>query len=153
MSLEYVSKLTSYYNNRRFKQAVAKNYLKVFESNFETVNVYDIAVESFYSNLDDVTIQIKDIVKKTLTQLANENDDQVATDVAGWYLEPFPRQPGESEDGALQRKKQAGNQVIQELQQLRQEQELIEGGLEARRKIVEEQRSEIADESTINQMQ
>ena len=51
-----VNKVTKYYDNQRFKQAVINNYLNVFEFNFEFVNVFDIAMELYYANLDETTI-------------------------------------------------------------------------------------------------
>ena len=60
MALDYVNKIVNYYENKRFQNAVVANFLNVFEFNFEFVNVYDIAVELYYANLDSTTIQIKD---------------------------------------------------------------------------------------------
>lgn len=120
MSLEHVERVAACLQNRRLRQAAARNCLRVFESNFEPVGCYDVAVESFYSNLDDVTIQIRDAVKRALTALVRENDDQITADVAGWFLDP-PRADDDPE-----RRRQAGRDIITELQQLKHGQPLLE---------------------------
>ena len=59
----------------------------MFEFNFEFVNVYDIAVELYYANLDDTTIQIKDHVRKLLTKIVQDHPQQAAH----WFLNPFAK--------------------------------------------------------------
>lgn len=48
-------------------------------------------MESFYSNLDDVTIQIKALVKKTLKDIITDEDmdEEITVDIANWFVEPF----------------------------------------------------------------
>ncbi|CAL6087611.1 Conserved_hypothetical protein [Hexamita inflata] len=114
MSLEFVQRITKYYDNKRFKQAVIQNYVNVFEFNFEYVNVFDIAVEMYYANLDETTIQIKDTVRKTLTKLLRENPESAGV----WFCTPFARLPDEDDTAAEQRKQAKTQEISAEIQVL-----------------------------------
>eukprot|EP00703_Trepomonas_sp_PC1_P004546 JAP92060.1 Hypothetical protein TPC1_16115 [Trepomonas sp. PC1] len=123
MSLQMVNRVTKYYDNQRFKQAVINNYLNVFEFNFEFVNVFDIAMELYYANLDETTIQIRDVVKRTLTLIIQQNADQ--RQIASWFLNPFPKLEDETDEEAEVRRNQRADELTEELSAVVQKQQVI----------------------------
>lgn len=104
-------------------------------------------MESFYSNLDDVTIQIKALVKKTLKDIITDEamDEEVAVDLADWFIAPFEVGPNESDDAYKKRRAEAGKATIGDLQELKSPQEVLGDRRGDEESIVSDSRSVIAD--------
>lgn len=83
--------------------------------------MYDIAVELYYANLDDTTIQIKDHVRKLLTRIVQDHPQQAAH----WFLNPFAKSSqNESDEECLVRKQKMAEEVENNIKQCSQKQQI-----------------------------
>jgi ribosomal protein S10 len=80
-------------------------------------------MELYYANLDETTIQIRDIVKRTLTLIIQQNADQ--RQIASWFLNPFPKLEDETDEEAEIRRNRRADELTEELVKVVQKQQII----------------------------